>query len=71
LSKVARAWRAPTYSVVRWAYRSGVLVYFREEPWKCVRHKARDIFELAEREELEWPRKIEEITRAAHGEHGG
>jgi len=36
-----------------------------------VRHKARDIFELAEREELEWPRKIEEITRAAHSEHGG
>src|SRR5205823_13519657 len=33
-------------------------------PWKCVRHKAGDIFELAERGELEWPRKIEEITRA-------
>ena len=38
--------------------------FFREEPWKCVRHKAGDIFELAERGELEWPRKIEEITRA-------
>jgi hypothetical protein len=38
--------------------------YFREEPWKCVRHKASDIFELVERGELQWPRKAEEIVRA-------
>ena len=33
-------------------------------PWKRVAHQARDIFELLERGELQWPQRIEDITRA-------
>jgi len=31
---------------------------------ECLRYKSSDIFELAERGEMQWPRKVEEITRA-------
>src|SRR5258705_122034 len=36
----------------------------RPEPWKRITHRADDIFELVDRGELEWPKKVEEITRA-------
>jgi hypothetical protein len=38
--------------------------HFREQPWKRVTQRASDIFELVERGELEWPNRVEEITRA-------
>jgi hypothetical protein len=38
--------------------------YQRAEPWKRVIQQADDIFTLLERDEVRWPARIEEITRA-------
>jgi hypothetical protein len=38
--------------------------FFRKDPWKRVTQAAPDIFHLVETCQLEWPEKIQEITRA-------
>jgi hypothetical protein len=38
--------------------------YFPGAPWQRVLRRADDIFELVENEEVRWPGRVEEITRA-------
>jgi hypothetical protein len=43
---------------------TGVEFFKRTEPWQRVLQQAEDIFTLVEREEIQWPENIQEITRA-------